>query len=78
MTRGEKIVASVLGLLVFLGLFFFIYSSMNAAPTYPAYDEGVADYGDDFGYDVETDTAPVADLTDEEAAPATERKPFGK
>lgn len=68
MSRGEKIVASVLGILVFFGLFFFIYSSMKATPTYPALDETVGDYGDDYNFNVEGDTTTVDEAIPEEPA----------
>lgn len=61
MNRTEKIVAAVLGTLVFFGLFFFIYSSMKNSPA--AYDDVAfndfadeEDLGDDFTIDPSTTT----------------------
>ncbi|HNC74940.1 MAG TPA: hypothetical protein PK362_08685 [Elusimicrobiota bacterium] len=74
MSRGEKIVASVLGILVFFGLFFFIYSSMKTTPAYPPVDEAAADYGDDYNFNVEGDTTTVDEALPEEPAPAETTK----
>jgi hypothetical protein len=85
MNRGEKIAASVLGILVFFGLFFFIYTSMKSSPSLPPVDEEVSDYeNEDTDYDVAGDTVPVDDLEEQEPspAPATDKpdaaRPSGK
>ncbi len=72
MSRGEKIVATVFGLLVFTGLFFFIYSSMKAAPAGFPEDAAIEDFGDEGDFNLESDAGPVEDLSpvEEPAAPA--------
>lgn len=52
MNRGERIVAAVLGTLVFLGLFYFIYTSMRAAPALPPLEENFSEAGEDFDFEV--------------------------
>ena len=71
MSRTEKIVAFLLSLLVFAGLFYFIFTSLRAPVNAPALAEPDY-YGDEedlFEFDEEQTAAPVP------AAPTPENKP---
>jgi hypothetical protein len=65
MTKGEKIGSVTLGVLLFAGLFYFIYVTMkNPLP---------AEYGDDFyGDSLEEDLGDQEPALDEEAADVPE------
>ncbi len=81
MSQKEKIVAILLGVLVFAGLFVSIYSAMKAPPPAPAmgdYDFGRDLGGEAFDFDVEPGTAPLEGLAPDAeppAAPAEKAKP---
>ncbi|MBL0058901.1 MAG: hypothetical protein IPP35_07285 [Elusimicrobia bacterium] len=73
MSRAEKIVAFILGALLFTGLFVFINSALKTPPAEPPYgDDAYPDAGDEDSYDytVNTDTMTAEDLipADENAA----------
>ena len=73
MSRGERIVAAILGTLVFIGLFYFIYTSMRAAPALPPLEEGFSESGDDFDFEVNEGTDTLDDFSDELASTAPVR-----
>ena len=68
MSSREKWVAAFLGVLVFVGLWFFIWTSLGT-PSLPAEEDLFEDYEDDF--DIETGTGTLNDLFSVEPTTAT-------
>lgn len=76
MTRGEKIGAVLVGVLLFAGLAFFIFDALRPADRF-ATDAGYGDtFDDELDYAVEEDTGAVvpADIVPADAAPKTPAK----
>ena len=60
MSRTEKLIAFLLGALVFAGLFFFIYTSLRTPPAAPPLGDAAgvaADEEEPFDFNVGADTA---------------------
>ena len=73
MSRTEKIVAFLLGALVFAGLFVFIYTSLRTPPAAPPFGDTAFDGGEDepFDFDVAADTETETGVSPEVKEPAT-------
>lgn len=79
MSRTEKIIAFLLGALVFSGLFVFIFTSLRTPPASPPFSE-MADYDDeeepfDIDMDVDTDIPPPGSETTKETPAVPAPKP---
>lgn len=64
MSRTEKIIAFLLGALVFAGLFVFIFTSLRNPPEAPPLGDTAFDAEDEepFDFNVDADTEPVTDV----------------
>ena len=73
MSRTEKIVAFLLGALVFTGLFVFIFTSLRTPLAAPPLGDAAFDAGDDepFDFDMAVDTETETGVSPDEKSTAT-------
>lgn len=68
MNRTEKIIAFLLGALVFTGLFVFIFTSLRTPPAAPPLGDAAFDVGEEepFDFDGVADTEPETKVSPDE------------